>query len=64
MISFNFLTDKCLPLYTEVRHEDAKAICDLALMNYVEVCQRSHMFYMHDLINIGYIFPHLSHVYL
>ena len=30
--------EKVLPAYTEYRHVDAHAICDLALYNFIEVC--------------------------
>ena len=33
-----FLLGKALAEYTDRRHDDAVAICDLALANYVEVC--------------------------
>ena len=29
--------ERVLPAYTELRHPDAEAICDLAMYNYVEV---------------------------
>jgi kynurenine 3-monooxygenase len=37
MTKFNEDLSQVLPAYTEFRHPDAVAICDLALYNYIEV---------------------------